>query len=71
MEVQINLLGIELLVNVNYTPAEEETNSNADVELYEIYLENDNSQTDISALLEDHIEKITELLIEELEELEE
>ena len=37
MEVQINLLGIELLVNLEYTPAEEETNSNADIELYEVW----------------------------------
>jgi hypothetical protein len=68
MEVQINLLGIELLVNLEYTPAEEETNSNADIELYEVWLFNDSSETDISALLEYHEEKIKELVIEKIEE---
>jgi len=68
MEVQINLLGIDLLVNLEYTPAEEETNSNADIELYEVWLFNDGLQTDISALLEDHEAKIKELVIEKIEE---
>jgi len=68
MEVQINLLGIELLVNVNYTPAEEETNSRADVELYEICLLDDSYENDISALLDAHIDEITELVIEKIEE---
>jgi hypothetical protein len=68
MEIQIELFGIDLLVNVNYTPAEEETNSNADVELYEIYLLDDSFETDISVLLEEHIEKITDLVIDKIEE---
>ena len=68
MEVQIKLFGVDLLVNVNYTPAEEETNSNADVELYEICLLDDSFETDISVLLEHHIDRIKELVIDKIEE---
>ena len=68
MEIQINFLGLSLLVNGNYTEEEGETNSGADFEITSVYLENDNSETDIFDLVEDKVCSIKDLVIEKIEE---
>ena len=67
MEIQIELLGIDLLVEGHYTESEEETNSAADFEILAIYLD-DQGGTDIIDLLEHHEARIKELVIEKIEE---
>ena len=66
MEIQIELLGIDLLVEGHYTEEEEETNVGADFEILAIYLD-DQGGTDIIDLLEHHEARIKELVIEKIE----
>jgi len=68
MEIQIELLGIELLVYGNYTESEEETNSPADFEIQAVILIYDSSQTDFFDLLQHHEARIKELVIEKIKE---
>ena len=68
MEIQINLLGVELLVICNYYPEEEETNSGSDIEIFMVYQSHDKLRIDIMDLLEHHEAKIKDLVIEIIEE---
>ena len=65
MEIQIELLGIELLIEGNYTPEEEETNSGADFEIEYVFLPG--SDCCILDLLEHHEARIKDLVIEKIE----
>ena len=66
MEIQIELFGIDLLVEGHYTEEEEETNSAADFEIEYVFLLD--SDCCILDLLEHHEARIKELVIEKIEE---
>ena len=66
MEIQIKLLGIDLLVEGNYIPEEEETNSAADFEIEYVFLLD--SDCCILDLLDHHVDIIKELVIEKIDE---
>ena len=66
MEIQIYFLGFDLLVEGNYIPEEEETNSAADFEIEYVFLLD--SDCCILDLLEEHEARIKELVIEKIEE---
>ena len=66
MEIQIELFGIDLLVEGNYIAEEEETNSAADFEIDYVFLPD--SDCCILDLLEHHVDRIKDLVIEKIEE---
>jgi len=72
MEVQIKLLGIDLIVEgLYYRGSAEEMyypGDNSEFEIEGIVLLNDSSQTIITDLLEAHEEKIKELVISKIED---
>ena len=72
MEVQIKLLGIDLIVEGLYYRGSAEERyypvDNSEFEIEGIVLLNDSSQTIITDLLEAHEEKIKELVISKIED---
>jgi len=66
MEIQIELFGVDLLVEGNYISEEEETNSGADFEIEYVFLPG--SDCCILELLDQHIDRIKDLVIEKIEE---